>query len=702
MHDAAAPLEVDPRPRQLLESYLSLVGGSASSDSNDLLSVEIPASERRFFGNRARLTVALSPNVLEEYPNADILVLGSALLANLLIAVRQRGWLEHRGTLNPTTTLSTSILSLGVEVEDADASVGRSEVVARPIGQLIARVQIRAGPALFEKLVETSVVNLGNGNPEKRELSDACASAVIHSGAAAASALGAKRIARRAANELLPLLFKDLEQGLTGLLAEVRSEAQRQETVELARIDRYYEQLLDDTEVDGDGNTAAERKRALRANHARRRAEEQERFQVRATVFPVQLVEWLVLSQHMTWTLRSLDGRVAEVSATRDLVGDTRWVTVCPSCGRVPTLLRVCHHSHAACGACSDRCAVCGQACCTAHGLNTCHAEGHATCDRHVRTCALCGNVHCVAHEATCTAHDHRVCSTCVIACERCRNVVCTAHGFRTGEMAPLGARWLCQQCTVACEGGRNELVGLDEVERCASCERYVCHAHIVKCAVDNHTHCSRHLRRSDHSGRLVCERHRTSCVEEPNAILASDEVVVCATCGHPVCERHRHGCYADDKVHCAKHLSPLKDRRGDYACASHRTVCIVDGVAFSLTGTKECPVCAQNMCADHYARCKWCGRVVCSRDVEGDRCRTCQTLEWTVDPDDDLLAAAQAANRGEPTKAKSWRTSRDARHTIVELDMGWRRRLVLSVPHGETRPAIVLAHGLLGSRRLR
>jgi hypothetical protein len=50
----------------------------------------------------------------------------------------------------------------------------------------------------------------------------------------------------------------------------------------------------------------------------------------------------------------------------------------------------------------------------------------------------------------------------------------------------------------------------------------------------------------------------------------------------------------------------------------------------------------------------------------------------------DTLIAVALEANRGEPPQAKQWRAARDASHTIVELDFGWRRRLVVGVPHGE------------------
>jgi hypothetical protein len=254
----------------------------------------------------------------------------------------------------------------------------------------------------------------------------------------------------------------------------------------------------------------------------------------------------------------------------------------------------------------------------------------------------------------------------------------------------------------VYCEGGTNEPVGLDEVERCTSCERSICRKHATTCAVDGRLHCSRHLRRSDHTGRLVCREHRAACADEPDAVLASDEIVGCATCGRAVCDQHGAGCSVDGVRHCRSHLAALKDQPGEIACEKHRTVCAVDGVAFSLTGTKPCPICTQPACATHLGSCRSCARIVCSRELEDRVCRTCRQLAPLVDPDDTLIAAALEANRGEPPKAKEWRASRDATHTVVELALGWRRRLVLTVLHGESRPSTAVYHSLLGAKRRR
>jgi len=93
----------------------------------------------------------------------------------------------------------------------------------------------------------------------------------------------------------------------------------------------------------------------------------------------------------------------------------------------------------------------------------------------------------------------------------------------------------------------------------------------VAICAVDNLIHCSRHLRRSDASGRILCETHRDTCAEEPGAVLATDEVFPCASCGSHVCHRHSATCNEEmaDERHCHRHMAPLADRGGAPVCGA-------------------------------------------------------------------------------------------------------------------------------------
>jgi len=182
----------------------------------------------------------------------------------------------------------------------------------------------------------------------------------------------------------------------------------------------------------------------------------------------------------------------------------------------------------------------------------------------------------------------------------------------------------------------------VDEVTQCASCGKSVCTAHQAVCVVDGQVHCSQHLRRTDTSRRLVCARHRAGCVEEAMALFASDEV-------------------------------------------------------------EECPVCGKDACAGHRAACGYCGRQVCTADLEQRfrRCATCAQLAAIADPPEEVITAARAVTGGGGPKAsRAWRMARDRSHLVVELDLGLRRKAVFTVRHGESVPASVVKYSLLGSKR--
>ncbi|MGQ0764987.1 MAG: C-terminal helicase domain-containing protein [Gemmatimonadota bacterium] len=55
-------------------------------------------------------------------------------------------------------------------------------------------------------------------------------------------------------------------------------------------------------------------------------------------------------------------------------------------------------------------------------------------------------------------------------------------------------------------------------------------------------------------------------------------------------------------------------------------------------------------------------------------------------------------ARGGDETRVKGWRVSRDARHVVVQLDLGWTRRLVVAVPHGGGAPEFIVRHSIFGS----
>src|SRR5690242_20616234 len=156
----ATPSPIDPRPRRLLERYAALVGGLVMESGPDLLQVELPAPERRLLGLEAGSQIALTPAALDEDAEAEILVAGSALLDRLIKAVRLRGGRDDRGLLAPTVELDHAAPRLDLPTGGAEARALETELIALPIGQLVARVTIHAGARIEERLVESSVVDL--------------------------------------------------------------------------------------------------------------------------------------------------------------------------------------------------------------------------------------------------------------------------------------------------------------------------------------------------------------------------------------------------------------------------------------------------------------------------------------------------------------------------------------------------------------
>ena len=687
---------VDGALRQLLDAYVELAGATLTEIGTHRVELRIPAEDRALFGRRSIVRLAFSLEALQDDPSSEMAVIGSAFSEQLIAAVRRRGTTRVFGKLPASLPLGAEDVGLPAPVENGGAGPPSVAITHHAVGRLTARVAIRAGAALSEHLVDSGLFDLVTGLRLPGDVAAACEQAT-----AAGSVGRTGDLELRPAGELVTLMLSDLEQALAPEIERQRVESDRALAHELARIDRYFRALLDESAGSRSDIPNADARRAVEREHDRRRQEEISRHEVRAIVHPAQLAEWAVPVQRAEWPLTSNDGHHGTLIAERALVGAGGWVVACPACGAsTPSGFLVCHEEHTGCSECTKRCSVCGTGFCRDHGLAACHVDGAPACSDHARTCISCRGMHCSVHEGTCADGEHSACTSCLGACAHCGRVICDAHATQTSSAAPRGARRLCAACVRFCEGGTREVVGPDEVTRCTSCERVVCERHQVTCAVDGHVHCSTHMRRTDRSRRLVCEHDRAACAYEPNAIFAIDEVWPCATCGKTGCAQHLGTCVEDGQRHCASHLAALRDKKGALACREHRTLCHVDGVAFSVTGTEECPACERRACAQHRARCATCGRAVCASDYDRQTstCVTCRRLTSMIEPDDLLLHAANSV-LADGARPKQWRVARDASHRIVELDLGWTRRVVFALRHGADAPDLVVRHSIFGSR---
>jgi hypothetical protein len=690
----------DERIRPLLERYCKLVGVKRAALGPDHAELSVPESERRFFRDRAAVRVAFSFDALARDPDAEIAVLGSPFLGQLLAAIRARAARFALGLIAPVVAgeRDPAGVELTVPVRDGTAVAGQTRLALQPVGRLIARVVLRAGAGVEEAVVESDVYDLATGARVADDLTglfqDLEAGRVAPGDPAVAA--DATPIPAREPADLLRLLLGHLQSKSAERVAARRAAAERDLAAELGRLDRYFESILKE-------QSEPEELATVTALAERRRTEEVRRSQVKAVVHPVQLIEATILMQSAEWQLESARGRRASVTAQRPLSGAAAWTLTCPHCGRPPATLVVCRHDHCGCDVCcASRCSVCAEEFCADHGIAECRVDGLPACDEHVRVCPSCRLQHCTAHAGVCAADGHGACTTCLAPCASCGRGVCNRHAEQTHVDAPLGSRRLCTACLRHCEGGTNEPVGVDEITQCATCGKAVCTAHQAICAIDAQVHCSTHLRRTDKSRRLVCERHRARCAHEPEAIYAADELAPCVTCGKLGCSLHAAECLEDQRRHCNTHLRPLLDTDGAYGCATHRKECHVDGQAYSLAGAEPCPVCGKDACARHRAACSHCGRQVCTADLANEprRCSTCAQLIAVAEPPSEVVQAARAVAGGGARATRAWRMARDHAHVVVELDLGWSRRAVFTLRHGAAVPESIVRHSLVGSKR--
>jgi hypothetical protein len=181
--------------------------------------------------------------------------------------------------------------------------------------------------------------------------------------------------------------------------------------------------------------------------------------------------------------------------------------------------------------------------------------------------------------------------------------------------------------------------------------------------------------------------------------MLASDEVTPCASCGRAACGDHSHECVEDGRRYCDEHLLRLRSEPGRFVCDEHGKVCHVDRNAHRASQASLCPVCAKWACNGHRRDCSWCGRSVCLHDfnTRKARCVTCARLTATAEPPDHVIAAAAALLKDGATK--EWRTARDAHHTVVEVTVGFKRRIVFVVRHGDNVASEARSHSMVGSK---
>src|SRR5206468_152822 len=325
--------------------------------------------------------------------------------------------------------------------------------------------------------------------------------------------------------ELLKLLLAHLRDKSAERVAARRAAAEQELAVELARVDRYFESILQE-------QSDPESIETVTALAQRRRTEEVRRSQVKAVVHPLQLLEAALLVQRAEWQLESAPPRRrhATFAAQRPLSGAAAWIMACPHCGRPPAALVVCRHDHCSCEACSYRCSVCAEDFCADHGIAECRVDSQAACAAHRQVWPSGRLMHCPAP---------------LRRPDRSRRLVCGQH--RT-----------------ACAHEPAAIFASDEVGACASCGKLVCAGHSAECVADKLRHCVAHLEPLvDANGSYGCSEHRKHCHVDGRAFSLKG-VSECPICGEDACAGHRAAC-----AYCGRRVCITDLGRATRRCAT-------------------------------------------------------------------------------------------------------------------------------------
>src|SRR3989449_135054 len=236
----------DARIRPLLERYCGLARVKHAALGPDHSELSFPQSERAFFRDRASLRLAFSLDALERDPDAEIAVLGSPFLSQLIDAIRARAARLSLGLIAPGAASDPKSVELTIPVRDGTVKRSATKVAVHPVGRLVARVVLRAGAGVEEAVVESDVYDLSAGAKVGDDLAGAFQD--LEAGRvepADPSDVGkAAFVPAREPADLLRLLLSHLQEKSAERVAARRAAAEQALATELARLDRYFESIL--------------------------------------------------------------------------------------------------------------------------------------------------------------------------------------------------------------------------------------------------------------------------------------------------------------------------------------------------------------------------------------------------------------------------------------------------------------------------
>ena len=150
-HGVADPEQREPladaRIRPLLERYVSAAGATLEEIADGLVELHVPVTDRRAFNKRSSMRIAFTLDAFEHDPDAEIAVVGSPLVGQLVEAIRSRGSRFHYGFLPPDVTPNDEAVAPGVSTSNVTLGAPQIALARHRIVSLLARIVVSAGSA---------------------------------------------------------------------------------------------------------------------------------------------------------------------------------------------------------------------------------------------------------------------------------------------------------------------------------------------------------------------------------------------------------------------------------------------------------------------------------------------------------------------------------------------------------------------------
>ena len=166
---------VDARIRPLLERYVSMVGAELTDVDRGIVELQLPDHERTMFRDRSTIRIAFTLDALERDPDAEIAVVGSPLLEQLVAAIRAHGSRVSYGPLAPEHEPQAEAAELSIAITNATAGVPRVDVAWHRVVRLLARVVVQAGSDVEEHLLESRFFDATTGIAVPHAIAAKCA-----------------------------------------------------------------------------------------------------------------------------------------------------------------------------------------------------------------------------------------------------------------------------------------------------------------------------------------------------------------------------------------------------------------------------------------------------------------------------------------------------------------------------------------------